>query len=162
MSSSGAKRLMWLDTVWTIGVVVCLHVTNCEAYFYVKLHMSHCYSLWWCTVVHGVPSSGWEVICSSSGYGYVGTRTDVTRRTNICLFTHRRHVWVHLIRHACQYVSSIATTLKSHAPCSGYLARLSARHRLASLAPDCRWRWHSSRIGFSVATDVNSNSTCFG
>jgi len=44
------------------------------------------------------------------GYGYNGARTDTTQQTNICLGIHRRHVWLHLIRHACPYVLSIATT----------------------------------------------------
>jgi len=34
------------------------------------------------------------------GYGYIGTRTDTTQQTNICLGTYRRHMWLHIIRHA--------------------------------------------------------------
>jgi len=52
--------------------------------------------------------------------------------------------------------SYIATTLESYAYCSRYLTRLSARNKLC-------WhqtvgeRKHSSRIGFGVAADINSN-----
>ena len=35
------------------------------------------------------------------GYGYIRARTDTTQQTNICMGIHRRHVWLHLIRHAC-------------------------------------------------------------
>jgi hypothetical protein len=54
-------------------------------------------------------------------------------------------------------VLSIATTLESYVHCSKYLARLSARNKLTLLAPDSRGRYQSSRIGFSVASDINSN-----
>jgi hypothetical protein len=54
-------------------------------------------------------------------------------------------------------VLSIATKLESYAHCSKYLARLSARNKLTLFAPGSRGRYHSSRIGFSVATDINSN-----
>jgi len=35
------------------------------------------------------------------GYGYIGARADRTQQTDICLCTHCRHVWLHLIRHVC-------------------------------------------------------------
>jgi hypothetical protein len=60
-----------------------------------------------------------------------------------------------------RYVLSIATTLESYAYCSRYLARLSAPNKLTLLAPDSRGRQHSSRIGFSVAADINSNVSHF-
>jgi hypothetical protein len=48
-------------------------------------------------------------------------------------------------------------TIEFYAHCSMYLARLLARKKLTSLAPDNRGRQHSSRIGFSVAADINNN-----
>ena len=113
-------------TVCTVWVVVCVPVTNCKAYFYVNLHMSHCYGLWWCSVVLGVPCSVWEVICSSLGYSYIGARTNTTQRTNICLGIHHRHVWLHLIRHVCPYLTA---TFQTHS---------NPIRTAAGVWPDCR------------------------
>jgi len=47
----------------------------------------------------------------------------------------------------------LVRSLEFFAQCSRCLTRLSARNKLTLLAPDSRGREHSSRIGFSVATD---------
>ena len=56
------------------------------------------------------------------GYGHIGARIDTTQQTNICLGIHRRHVWLHLIRHACPYLQLhkgfFLFCLQSYAHCS--------------------------------------------
>jgi len=77
------------------------------------------------------------------GYSYIGTRTDATQQTNICLGTHRRHVALHSIRYACPYLTD---TLQRHS---------NPTRTAAGVWPDCRLQtnslcWHQTVGGDNI------------